>query len=186
MGRARPDSGREVSESLVAAARSLDPQALAELCEHFYPKIYRYILPRVASREDAEDLAGEVFVRVMKSLPRQKGFFPAWLYRIARNLVTDYYRRRGVRQETVVTEEHASSEPDPTDGTERAEVQDLLERTVRRLTPEQQEVIRLKFVEGYDTSEIASIQGKSVGAVRAIQFRALKALRDHLSPKDVL
>ena len=186
MGKAGPDSGQEVSERLVAAARSLDPQALAELCEHFYPKVYRYILPRVATREDAEDLAGEVFVRVMKSLPRQKGFFPAWLYRIARNLVTDYYRRRGVRQETAVTEELASSEPDPTDGAERAEVQNLLERAVRRLTLEQQEVIRLRFVEGYDTSEIARIQGKSAGAVRAIQFRALKALRDHLSLEDVM
>ena len=85
-----------------------------------------------------------------------------------------------------MAEELASSEPDPADGAERAEVQDLLERAVKRLTPEQQEVIRLKFVEGYDTSEIASIQGRSAGAVRAIQFRALKALRDHLSPEDVM
>jgi RNA polymerase sigma-70 factor (ECF subfamily) len=176
--------GRKVVEKLVDAAKTQDPHALAELCVQFYPKVYRFVLPRVASREDAEDIAAEVCVRVVESLPKQKGFFPAWLFRVARNLVTDYHRRRGVRKEETLTDNLASSLSDPTSNTEGALIQHQLQRAVSGLTSEQQEVIRLKFIEGFDTAEIAAIQEKSIGAVRALQFRALRALREHISTED--
>jgi RNA polymerase sigma-70 factor (ECF subfamily) len=181
MSRHRPRLGRDAIEELVIAARGLDPHSIAALCEHFYPEIYRYVLRRVRIREDAEDLTGEVFVRAVRTISNQTGFFPAWLFRIATNLVTDFYRRRGARQEESMTQEAAASVPDPRAEAENALVRDELERAAARLTPEQQDVIRLKFNEGYDTSEIAQILGKSVGAVRALQCRALKALRSHLS-----
>jgi RNA polymerase sigma-70 factor (ECF subfamily) len=181
MSRERQRLGREAIEQLVVAARRSDPHAIGALCEHFYPELYRYVLRRVGNREDAEDLTSEVCVRAVKTVSSQTGFFPAWLFRIAANLVTDFYRRRGVRQEEPLTEEVATSVPGPRTQTENALVRDQLEQAVARLTPEQQDVIRLKFNEGYDTSETAEILGKSVGAVRAVQFRALKALRSDLS-----
>jgi len=167
-------------QRLVEGAKDFDTHALAELCEHFYPKIYRYMLYRVKSREDAEDLTGEVFVRMVKSLPKQRGSFPAWLYRIASNLVTDSYRRREVRKEVPLTEDAVGSIKDIAEDIDNSLLSDQLEQAVGHLTAEQQEVLRLKFIEGYDSGEIAEILGKSVGAIRALQFRALTALRQLL------
>jgi RNA polymerase sigma-70 factor (ECF subfamily) len=138
------------------------------------------MLPRVPTREDAEDLASEVCARAVESLPKQRGFFPAWLFRIAKNLITDFYRRRGVRDrvESSCDEGIVGSVPDPTNLSDKILIEKYLEQVITYLTSEQQEVIRLRFVEGYDTTEIAEIQGKSPGAVRAVQFRALETLRD--------
>ncbi len=74
-------------EELVAAAKQRDPEALAKLCEEFHPEVYRYMLRR-APREEAEDLANEVCLRAVKALPSQQGFFPAWLYRRSRTIVS--------------------------------------------------------------------------------------------------
>jgi RNA polymerase sigma-70 factor (ECF subfamily) len=167
-------------ERLVRGAKRSETGALAELCEHFYPQVYRFVLARVPTREDAEDLATEVCVRVVESLPKQRGFFPAWLYRIARNLITDFHRRRGVRDrvESSHDERIVESVPDQRNGSEKVLIEKDLENAMAHLTEEQQEVIRLRFVEGYDTTEIAEIQGKSPGAIRALQFRAIETLRD--------
>lgn len=170
-------------EVLVAAAKALDPGALAGLCEHFYPKVYRFALNRVARREDAEDLASEVCVRVVRALPKQKGFFPAWVFRIASNLIADFYRRRGTRQEVALSEEVAETLPDPRESEPSLVLPHQLARALEELTPEQREVIQLRFNEGFDASQIATIQGRSVGAVRALQFRALETLRQRLAPK---
>lgn len=166
-------------ERLVAAARAHQPEAVASLCTEFYPKVYRFMLNRGVRREDAEDLASEVCVRVIRSLPRQKGSFPAWVFRIASNLLADVYRDLARKREVELTEELAETVQDP-----RQEPALLLPhqlaRALARLTPEQREVLRLRLVEGFDTDEIAAIQNRSVGAVRALQFRALKALREEL------
>jgi RNA polymerase sigma-70 factor (ECF subfamily) len=176
--------GREAVERLVASAKAHDSTALAELCVQFYPKVYRYVLPRVASRDDAEDLASEVCVRVVESLPRQRGLFAAWVFRIAKNIVTDYHRRRAVRQEEALSDTHVATLAGPDGKAEEALVRDELEDAIRKLTAEQQEVVRLRFFEGFDATDIAAIQNRSVGAVRALQFRALNALRDHLTADD--
>ncbi len=169
-------------ESLVAAARSHDAGAVAGLCEEFYPKVYRFMLNRGARREDAEDLASEVCVRVMRSLPRQKGFFPAWVFRIAANLLTDTYRRAARGREVELTDKLADTVPDPRQE-ERSLLPHQLDQALAKLTPEQREVIHLRFVEGYDAGEIARIQGRPAGAVRALQFRALETLREELAGK---
>ena len=85
--------GRDEIESLVREAKNLDREALSELCVYFYPRIYRYVFYRVGTRQDAEDITSEVFVRMVRSLNTQKGSFQAWLFRIASNLVIDHYRR---------------------------------------------------------------------------------------------
>jgi RNA polymerase sigma-70 factor (ECF subfamily) len=184
MEASRAALGREAVERLVTSAKAQDSAALAELCVHFYPKVYRYVLPRVASPEDAEDLASEVCVRVVESLPRQRGLFAAWVFRIAGNIVTDYHRRRRVRQEEVLSDTHAATIAGPDGKVEEALVRDELEAAISKLTTEQQEVVRLRFLEGFDVMDIAAIQNRSVGAVRALQFRALNALRDYLTADD--
>jgi len=164
-------------EQLVERTKSLDRYALAELCEYFYPRIYRYVFYRVNSAEDAEDITGEVFLRMIKSLQKQRGSFQAWLFRIASNLVIDYYRRRARQPELVtVEEEHVSSTRNSIDSQDIL-LQDRLKQSLPKLSTEQQQVIALKFIEGYNNNEIADILGKSVGAVKGLQFRALAALK---------
>lgn len=169
--------GKDKIEQLVEKAKSLDQHALAELCEYFYPRIYRYVFYRVNSAEDAEDITGEVFLRMIRALQKQRGSFTAWLFRIASNLLIDYYRHRASQPELVAAEEaHASSARNSIDSQDIL-LQDRLKQSLGKLSSEQQQVITLKFIEGYNNSEIADILGKSVGAVKGLQFRALAALK---------
>ncbi len=141
------------------------------------PRIYRYIYHRLGNRALAEDLTSEVFVRFLRS-----GASPdnvaAFLYRIAHNLVVDYWRRNPTvlsLDETVL-----SDQADPTDFAELEVEKVALRRAIARLTPEQQQVIVLKFVEGLSNDDIARVLGKSSGAIKALQHRALETLRDLL------
>jgi RNA polymerase sigma-70 factor (ECF subfamily) len=165
---------------LVTAAKDHDADALGELCEHFYPKVYRFMLSRVRRTEDAEDMASEVCVRVVESLEKQNGSFAAWVFRIARNLVTDNYRRAAVRKEVALSDELIETRA----GSEGLEdlpiLPHQLEPALDGLTTDQREVVHLRFVEGLSAVEIGEIQGRSAGAVRGIQFRALENLRDSL------
>ncbi len=168
----------EELHQIVEKAKAKDNRALGRLCEHFYSKIYRFIYYRVNSIEDAEDLTSEVCLRVVKSLPEQNGLFYAWIFRIASNLITDYYRRRAVRSNVAINEDLVEEMADEKRTTTELLEQQELRQAIKHLTEEQQQVIVLKFIEGYETDEIADLVGKSAGAVRAIQFRALTALRN--------
>ena len=163
---------------LLNRAKFNDSRAVGKLCVHFYSKIYRFVYYRVNAVEDAEDLTSEVCLRVVKSIHEQKGSFYAWIFRIASNMITDHYRRRVVRSNVESVGESIEEMVDA--GSRQSELieQQELRQALRRLTEEQQEVIVLKFIEGYETDEIAGMLGKSAGAVRAIQFRALTALRN--------
>jgi len=171
---------REHVEELVMAAKEGDPVALAEICEEFHPQVYRYMLRR-APAEEAEDLASEVCLRAVKALPRQRGFFPAWLYRIAANLLTDRHRRRAVRDEVPVETDALAGSTDAGAFARGANLRMDLEWAMEGLNEEQRELIHLRFVEGYDSPEIGEILGKSADAVRAQQVRALRALRARLA-----
>ena len=169
--------GRDGIESLVREAKNLDREALSELCVYFYPRIYRYVYYRVGTRQDAEDITSEVFVRMVKSLRTQKGSFQAWLFRIATNLVIDHYRRTARQKKALLKRESQMSSEPARDEREALFLQHELREAMGELTEEQQEVITLKFIEGYENSEIADMLSKSVGAVKALQFRALASLR---------
>ncbi len=142
------------------------------------PRIYRYIYHRLGNRALAEDLTSEVFVRFLRS-----GAAPdnvaAFLYRIAHNLIVDYLRRNP----TVLSldETMVAGQADPTDFAELEMEKVTLRRAIARLTPEQQQVIVLKFVEELSNDDVARVLGKSSGAVKALQHRALQTLRDLLS-----
>ncbi len=102
-----------IEEEILENARRLEETALSTLVKKSYPFVFRYFYYRSVTREDAEDLTSEVFVRVVNSIKGQKGYFPAWLITIARNLLTDYYRKRGKSRETSLEElESPLSDPD--------------------------------------------------------------------------
>jgi len=165
-----------IEEEVLEKARQLEETALSALVRESYPFVFRYLYYRSITREDAEDLTSEVFVRVVNSIKSQKGYFPAWLIRIAKNLLTDYYRKRSKSRETSleeIKEPFSNSDEEKRDNLHLSDIRKMFDF----LTDEQKEVITLKFIEGNTSEEIAKIMNKSIGAIKALQFRALTALR---------
>lgn len=162
-------------------AQAGDPEAVGWLYDRYYLPIYRYFRIRVEEQEVAEDLAAEVFVRMIEHLPRYRAQgrpFLAWLYTIARNLLTDYYRARPRAPDALP--EDLERGPMAEDAFDEIEVRarwECLRRALRALTPDQQEVILHRFLEGRSVEETARLMGKQPNAIKALQHRALASLR---------
>lgn len=173
---------RDANEShLIERAKAYDPEALTELYRRYANAIFRYVYYRVGDQPTAEDMVGDIFVRALEGLPAYQDIgspFGAWLYRIAQARVVDYYRRQNTRRATSLDEGLAASEK--TDPDRLISAQDDVRRAwqaVSRLTDEQQQVISLRFIAGHSTAEVARLLGKTEGAVKALQHRALASLR---------
>lgn len=166
---------------LLERAQSSDPEALGELYDGYAPQVYAYIYRRVGNPEVAEDLTGEAFVRVVMALHVGQSWhtsFRAWLYRVAHNLVVDYYRRRPPEPLFALEETLAAAEgQDPAERLQQTLDHERLRRALTYLTPEQQEVLALRYGEGLTAREAALVLHKTTGAVEALQHRALAALR---------
>lgn len=184
-GTAALQGGRAGSDaSLVSAARSGDAAAFGTLYERHRDAVYRYSLARTGSAADAEDMTSDVFVKALGSLDRyqERGLpFLAFLYRIARNAAIDRARaarRRAPAEELPIdlASDH-DVERAGIAGAERA----ILLAALARLKPAHREVIVLRFIEGYSGPEAAQMLGRSEGAVRILQHRAMGELRKHFS-----
>ena len=156
--------------------------AVGELYDRHHLRIFRYIWMHVRDQQLAEDLTGEVFVRMVTGLSgyRQRGVpFQAWLYRIAHNLTTDHHRRANLHE--MVPLEHATELSDPLHDPPAIAEQHLgaqqVQRALDTLDPLQREVIVLRFVAGLSLQEVGSSLNKTVAAVKSLQRRGLAALR---------
>ena len=170
-------------EKIVALAIGGDPKAFGALYDHYQPQIYRFLFLKVAGREEAEDLTHQVFLNVWLGIPRYKhrGFpFSSWLYQIARNQVVDHYRahREAVSLEGIDPEAFADRFSEE-DLDKNLEVERAI-GTIRSLKQEYQDVLILRFVEDLSVKEVASTMDKSEGAIKLLQHRALKILREKL------
>ncbi len=174
------DIDEAVLES-VSKAKNGDEKALEELCRDVYKRIYRYLFYRVNNESDCEDLTSEVVIKMVRALRQQKGNFLAWVYKIATNTLIDYYRKNKSRLET--SYEEMPQELPADDNPKEILKIDRLKEAMNYLTKEQAQVITLKFIQEYDNSEIAKIMGKSIGAVKVLQYRALKSLREYFRKK---
>lgn len=165
-------------------ARIFDRAALAAVYEENHEPIYRYIYWRVGDVETARDLTADVFHRFLKAVKQGKGpdqNLSAWLYRTAGNMVIDHYRRRKHRQHLPLEEELIDGSSDPAQIAEAGISADRVRAALRELTPDQQQVITLKFLKGFSNEEVAEVLEKPVGAVKSLQHRALAALQRRLS-----
>lgn len=173
-----------VEQGLLARAKSNDRQAIAELYDRYAARVYGYLYRRVGNAQVAEDLAGDVFVKVLEAIQAKQSWrvsFRAWLYRIAHNVAVDWFRSHGSDEREPI-DQYDLEAPTRSPGSLVAEAwsqQELL-TAMRELTEGQQQVLVLRFGEGLKSREVAEILGKSVGAVEALQHRALTALREHL------
>lgn len=186
---------------LLKRAQAYEEQAIAELYDHYAPCIYNYLYRRVHDAQLAEDLTSDVFVRVLQALQSEQFWhtsFQAWLYRIAHNQVIDYYRQQ-TRQQAHITqfplEEHLEATDTEESGADPADDMDTgydagdaiygLEAALNQLTPDQQQVLVLRFGEQMKVQEVAEVMHKTNGAIEALQHRALAALRRMLDPGKV-
>ena len=167
-------------DRLIQRLRKWDEQALAEVFDTYAPAIYRYAYRLLGHRETAQDIAAETFQRFLSALKNGGGpqhNLPAWLYRVAHNLVVDYYRR-GSQMEPLPLEDLTLSDMDTNEQTVlRGEKEARLREALWRLTEAQQQVIALRFLEGLSNEETARILGGTTGSVKALQHRAINSLR---------
>src|SRR5438093_7239217 len=166
--------------ALVVAAKAGDASAFGELYERYRDPIYRYCLSRTGTAHDAEDLTSDVFVKALQSIDRyqDRGLpFVAFLYRIARNAAID--RARTLKQPLSVDElvtqpaSRQNVEADAMLAVDRS----ILLAALPELKTEHSDLIVMRFIEGYSALEVAAALGKTEGAVRTLQHRALERLR---------
>ena len=176
--------------ALAVRASKGESAAFGLLYDRHVDAIYRYVYYRVRDDAEAEDLTSDVFMRALRAMPRYepRQAFLAWLYRIARNAVIDRARRgnRQVSFEDALEHPNADQILDPDEHILATSDNATLRGALAQLTPLQQEVIVLRFLEGYSTHEIASIVGKREGTIRGIQFRAIGALRQLIPTREAL
>lgn len=167
---------------LVERSVNGDIEAFGELYGIYLDRIYRFVFYQVNDRTTAEDLTEEVFLKAWRGIGkyRWKGQpFSAWLYRIARNHVIDFYRTS--RQQGVLEEELPADTGNPEEEAEGKQTQRELLQAISYLPEQQKQVVIMKFVEDLDNREIEEIMGKSQGAIRVLQMRALATLRRRLN-----
>jgi len=173
------DRGEEI-ESLVVLIKKGDHDAFSKLYDIFIDPLYRYVYYRV-NADDAEDILETVFLKVWENIKKyKKGTnFSAWIFRIAHNLVVDYYRSSKDRefQELNIQIPDDKREHNPIKTTERSFNQEILKKGLSKLKKRYQEIIIYKFINGFSNKEIAKMMKKSEGSLRILQYRALKALK---------
>jgi RNA polymerase sigma-70 factor (ECF subfamily) len=160
--------------------RDLNPQVIAAVYDRYFSDVYRYVRYRLGDEQTAEDIASDVFVRLLEA--SQRGRSPqtnlkAWLLGTASHIVTDYMRRSYRRPTEELSENMLDPLAVPVAELERRESESAVSSAMRKLTPDQQHVLSLRFGEGYSIEETAAVMNKNVNAVKALQFRALASLQ---------
>ncbi|MCP2343488.1 sigma-70 family RNA polymerase sigma factor [Actinomadura rupiterrae] len=177
------------AKALVLRAREGDAEAFGRLYDRYLDLVYRYVYYRVGSHSLAEDLCSETFLRAWRRMADfnwQGKDFGAWLVTIARNLVADHFKSGRYRLEVCTAD---LLEPErPQEGPERAVLDSITHRAVlaavRRLGEEQRQCVVLRFLHGLSVAETAVVMGKKTGAVKALQYRAVRSLTRML-PEDL-
>lgn len=175
---------------LVDRACTGDVDAFGALYDKYVGLVYRYVYYRVANAALSEDLTSETFLRALRAVGtyRYQGKdFGAWLVTIARNLIADHFKSGRYRLELPAAELADTPAELPAPGPEGLVLEALSNQellgAVKRLAPDQQECIAMRFLAGMSVTETASVMGKNEGAVKALQYRAIRSLA-RLLPRE--
>ncbi|MFF8034795.1 MULTISPECIES: ECF subfamily RNA polymerase sigma factor, BldN family [unclassified Streptomyces] len=180
------DSARMMD--LVERAQAGEAEAFGRLYDQYSDTVYRYIYYRVGGKATAEDLTSETFLRALRRIGTftwQGRDFGAWLVTIARNLVADHFKSSRFRLEVTTGEMLDANEVErsPEDSVLESLSNAALLDAVRRLNPQQQECVTLRFLQGLSVAETARVMGKNEGAIKTLQYRAVRTLA-RLLPED--
>ena len=179
-----PAASNEDVRRLVDRAQAGDREALEELYLLHFDRIYSYLHMSVGNRHDAEDLTTQTFLKMLESIGRfrwQSAPFSAWLFRIAHNLAMDHFRaRRRWQPEEEVPEPRGQEEPSAEALAMRTIGRESMLTMIEDLSPEQQQVLTLKFVFNFSNGEVATILEKTEGAIKSLQHRALVSLQKQI------
>jgi RNA polymerase sigma-70 factor (ECF subfamily) len=170
----------ENPERLLQKARAFDQEALVKIYDLYSDALYAYTFKHVGNAQVAEDLVADTFSKFLTALERGGGptdHLRAYLYRITHNLITDLYRREPPPAVELEEERLEEDTPGPPGILAAQQESDQVRHALRLLTPEQRQVVTLKFLEGWTTAEIAHLLDKSLGAVKALQHRGIASLQ---------
>lgn len=173
---------------LLRRARTFDITALAEIYDQYSPAIYAYALRLLGDEMQAEDCVAEVFARLLRALKAGQGpqdHLQAYLYRVAHNWITDTYRRQPLPPLELPESLPENEELQPESSAQQRQQQERIRAALRRLPPEQRQVVMLRFYQGLSSEETAAALQKTEGAVKAMQHRALASLRNLLGIEDI-
>ncbi len=180
-----------IDENKLVEQAKIDPEAFGKLYELHVEKIYNYIYYRLGNREEAEDLTAKVFYRALNHIPhyKNKGIpFAAWLYRIAHNLVANWYRDQ--KRRPVVALESLSlrgnKRENPHRVAEQTNEREILLAAIQQLPRQRQELLTLKLIESMSNAEIGQIMGRSEGAIKSLYHRTLVSLKELLAEHENL
>lgn len=176
-------------ETLIRRAQAGDSTAVVTLYERYKQRIYHYLYYRLGETHLAEDLTTEVFIRVIRGLPRLRESSPslqAWIFQIARNLATDQLRKQRGRMHTRLDEQLVDPGPTPDYVAELSMTFNQLHDALQQLTDDQREVILLRFINGLSTEQVVQVMNKSESAIKNLQIRGLRSLNRILSRHQVV
>ena len=179
-----PRESTENVRKLVDSAQKGDRAALEELYLIHFDRIYSYLHVSVGNKHDAEDLTTQTFLKMLEAIDRfrwQSAPFSAWLFRIAHNLAMDHFRsRRRWQPEAEVPEPLDSEEPSAELEAMQSIGRESMLELIEKLSPEQQQVLKLKFVFNFPNGDVAKILDKTEGAIKSLQHRALASLQKQI------
>ncbi len=170
-------------QNALEGAQNLNLKSIGAIYDKYFPEVYRYVRYRLNDQYVAEDITGDVFVRLLQAVQNKRGprsNLKAWLLATASHIVTDHIRRTYRRPTEVLPEDVIDPASLPGDEYDRHEQVLNFRKAFSKLTSDQQHVLSLRFGEGYSLEETASLLKKKINAVKALQFRALAALQRNI------
>jgi RNA polymerase sigma-70 factor, ECF subfamily len=174
-------------QDLITGARIFDLDALGAIYDRYSPGLFRYAMHLLGDESIAEDCVADTFTRLLKALRNNQGpkdHLQAYLYRIAHNWITDSYRRSPPIPYELDENHHDEHQSQLEREIEMDIRRSKVRLALRSLTPDQRLVIVLRFLEGWESSEVAAALDKPLGAVKALQHRALDSLKTMLLPEE--
>lgn len=174
-------------QSTVPRSGVLDSKAIGAIYDQYFSEVYRFVLYRVGDQTLAEDIASDVFIRLLEAVQHGRGpdsNLKGWLFGTASHVVTDHFRKKYRRPEEELPDSLPDLAPGPASEVDQREQNRLVRGAYTKLTPEQQDVLSLRFGQGYSLEETAARMDKNVNAVKALQFRALAALQREIGEVD--
>ena len=171
----------EFSESqALAGLQKLDSQAVGAIYDQYFSVVYKYVRYRIGDDTTAEDIASDVFLRLLEAAKKRQGpgsTLKGWLIATASNAVNDHLRRLYRRPEAELSESVSDKSPSVSAEVDAREEKQFVQSALAKLTDEQQHVLTLRFGQGYSLEETAAFLKKNVNAIKALQFRALASLQ---------